>query len=136
MVTLPDEVFSAINDPKAGKVLATVRPDGNAHIISVGSIIAPSPNMIAFGAILMKETGKNLESMKKSSRMVSILVTSALKSYQVRGVIKDFVTSGPLFDKMNEELAKMGMKANGVWTIEPAEVWNQSASYEAGKKMV
>lgn len=136
MVTLPDEVFTAINDPKAGKVLATIRPDGNAHVISVGSIIAPSPNMIAFGAVLMKETGKNLESMKKSSRMVSILVTSGMKSYQVRGAIKDYITSGPLYDKMNEELKKLGLKANGVWTIEPAEVWNQSASYEAGKKMV
>jgi hypothetical protein len=136
MVMLPDDVFTAINDPKAGKVLATIRPDGNAHIISVGSIIAPSPNMIAFGAILMKETGKNLESMKKNSHMVSVLVTSGLKSYQVRGNVKDLITSGPLFEKMNEELQKMGMKANGVWTIEPAEVWNQSASYEAGKKMV
>ena len=37
---------------------------------------------------------------------------------------------------MNEELKKMGLKANVVWTVEPVEVFNQSASYEAGKKMV
>lgn len=136
MVKMPDEVFQAINNPKAGKTLATVREDGTPHIIQVGSVMAPSPDMIAFGAILMKETGKNLEATKKAKKMVSVLVTIEMKSYQVHAMVKDYVTSGPLFDKMNEVLKGMGLMANGVWTLEPAEVWNQSASYEAGKKMV
>jgi hypothetical protein len=135
MVKLPDEVFNAIN-AKSSKVLATVNSAGNPHVIQVGSIIAPSPEMIAFGAILMKETGKNLESMKKKNQEVAILVTVEMKSYLVMAKIKEHHTSGPLFDKMNEELKKMGMKANVVWTVEPAEVFNQSASYEAGSKMV
>jgi len=136
MVKMPDEVFQAINNPKAGKTLATLREDGTPHIIQVGSVMAPSPDMIAFGAILMKETGKNLEATKKAKKMVSVLVTIEMKSYQVHANVKDYVTSGPLFDKMNEVLKGMGLKANGVWTLEPAEVWNQSPSYEAGKKMV
>jgi hypothetical protein len=136
MVKMPDEVFQAVNNPKAGKTLATVRADGTPHIIQVGSVMAPSPDMIAFGAILMKETGKNLEATKKAGKMVSVLVTVEMKSYQVHAKVKDYATSGPLFDKMNEVLKGLGLKANGVWTLEPAEVWNQSASYEAGKKMV
>jgi hypothetical protein len=135
MVKLPDEVFNAIN-AKSSKVLATVNAAGNPHVIQVGSIIAPSPEMIAFGAILMKETGKNLESMKKKNQEVAILVTVEMKSYLVMAKIKEHYSSGPLFDKMNEELKKMGMKANVVWTVEPVEVYNQSASYEAGSKMV
>ena len=133
---LPDEVFQAINDPKAGKVLATVRSDGTPHVIQVGSIVAPSPEMIAFGAILMKETGKNLEVAKKKDKKVTVLVTVEMKSYQINGLVKDYLTSGPLYDRMNEVLKGMGLKANGVWTVKPTDVWNQSPSYEAGKRMV
>lgn len=136
MVALPDEVKEMINSPTSSKVLATVRLDGNVHVISVGSIMAPDAQTIAFGAILMKETTKNLEMMRKKSLLVSVLVTSGTASYQVRGRIEDMVKSGPLFDQMNEGLKKIGLKANSVWTIEPTEVWNQSASYDAGKKMV
>jgi len=136
MVKMPDEVFQALNNPKAGKVLATVHSDGTPHVIQVGSVVAPSPEMIAFGAILMKATGKNLEAAKKDKKKVTVLVTFEMKSYQVNAKVKDYVTSGPLFDKMNEVLKGLGLKANGVWTLEPTDVWNQSASYEAGKKMV
>ncbi|MGD1060087.1 MAG: pyridoxamine 5'-phosphate oxidase family protein [Methanomassiliicoccales archaeon] len=136
MVAIPAEVIEAVNNPKAAKVLATVKEDGSPHVISVGSIIAPNPNTIAFGAILMKETSKNLEAMKKSKKDAVVLVTVEMKSYQIRGKVKDKVTSGPLFDKMNENLKKIGLQAGVVWTLEPTEVWNQSASYEAGKKMV
>jgi hypothetical protein len=136
MVALPEEVLNALNSPTAAKTLATPRPDGNIHVIQLGSMMAPDPNTIVFGAILMNEAGKNLEHAKSKNKMVSILVTSEMKSYQVRAKVKDFVTSGPLYDKMNEHLARIKMKARGVWVVEPAEVWNQSPSMEAGKRMV
>ena len=135
MVKLPAEVMQAVNNPKAGKVLVTIKADGSPHVIQVGSIMSPDPEMIAFGAIIMKETGKNLEAMKKKKTDVAILVTAGMKSYQIKAKVKDALTSGPLFDKMNEVLKGMGMKANVVWTVEPEEVWNQSPSYDAGKKM-
>jgi len=136
MAAMPEEVIQIVNDPKAGKILATVRPDGSPHVIHVGSIIAPAPTTIAFGAVLMKHTSENLEAMKKKGAMASVLVFSGLKSYQIRGKIKDAIKSGPLFDKMNEELKKLGLKAGTVWTMEVAEVYNQSANYDAGKRMV
>jgi hypothetical protein len=136
MVALPAEVVEALNNPKAAKVLATVKENGSPHIITVGSIIAPNPQTVAFGAILMKETGKNLENMKKKGLEAVVLVTVEMKSYQIRGKVKDKVSSGPLFDKMNENLKKIGLQAREVWMLEPTEVWNQSASYDAGKKMV
>jgi hypothetical protein len=135
MVNLPEEVMKAFNDPKAMKVIATKSANGNVHAIRVGSLMAAAPNMMAVGAILMKETSKNLDEMKKKNEMVSLLVSMDMKSYQVKAKVKDFQTAGPLFDKMNEELKKMGLAARGVYTFEPAEVFNQSASYEAGKKM-
>jgi hypothetical protein len=123
------------NDMKAVKVLTTVSSDGVLHSIRVGSLIAPAPNMLAVGAILMKTTAKNLEDMKKNNQLVAILVGSEMNAYLVLAKIKESHKAGPLFDKMNENLKAIGLQAGAVWTFEPTGVWNQSASYEAGKKI-
>ncbi len=135
MVKIPDEVVEAINNQKNSKILATVGPDGAPHAIQAGSIGAPSNEMMIAGAILMKRTGINLEAMKKDGKLASFLVLDGPKSYEVRCTVGDFVTSGPMFDAMSERLKQMGMTLQGVWTFTPVEVWNQSASMEAGTKM-
>jgi hypothetical protein len=135
MVQIPDEVFNAINNEKNPKILATVGADGAPHAIQAGSISAPSNEMMIVGAILMKKTGKNLEAMKKGDKMASILVLDGMKSYEVRCKVEDFITSGPLFDKMSEKFKPIGLTVQGVWTFTPVEVFNQSASDEAGTKM-
>ena len=135
MVKIPDEVVKAINNEKNPKILATVGADGAPHAIQAGSIRAPSNEMVIVGAILMKRTGKNLEAMKRDNKMASFLVLDGMKSYEVRCRVGDFVTSGPLFDTMSEKMKQVGMTVQGVWTFSPVEVFNQSASYEAGMKM-
>ena len=135
MVKIPDEVVKAINNEKNPKILATVGADGAPHAIQAGSIRAPSNEMMIVGAILMKRTGKNLEAMKRDNKMASFLVLDGMKSYEVRCRVGDFVTSGPLFDTMSEQMKQVGMTVQGVWTFSPVEVFNQSASYEAGTKM-
>jgi hypothetical protein len=136
VVKIPDEVFNAINNEKNPKILATVGADGAPHAIQAGTIRAPSNEMMIVGAILMKRTGKNLEAMKKDGKTASFLVLDGPKSYEVRCTVGDFVTSGPMFDAMSEKIKQMGMTLKGVWTFTPVEVWNQSASMEAGTKMV
>jgi hypothetical protein len=135
MVKIPDEVVEAINNQKNPKIIATVGPDGAPHAIQAGTIGAPSNEMMIVGAILMKRTGMNLEAMKKDGKLASFLVLDGPKSYEVRCTVGDFVTSGPMFDAMSERLKQMGMTLQGVWTFMPVEVWNQSASMEAGTKM-
>jgi hypothetical protein len=135
VVKIPDEVVNAINNEKNPKILATVGADGAPHAIQAGSIGAPSNEMMIVGAILMKRTGKNLEAMKSDNKMASFLVLDGMKSYEVRCRVGDFVTSGPLFDTMSEKMKQVGMTVQGVWTFSPVEVFNQSASYEAGTKM-
>jgi len=125
-----------LNDPTSVRVIATKSDKGDVHIIQAGSIKAPAPDTLIIGAILMKRTGKNLEGMKAKGEMVSILAGSKMESYEIRAKVKDHVTSGPIFDGMNAELSKMGMKASGVWVFDVKEVWNQSANYQAGTKMV
>jgi hypothetical protein len=135
MVNIPENVLKLVNDPKVYKVLTTVADDGNPHSIQVGSMMAPKPDMLVVGAILMKHTGANLSSMKNKGNLVAILTAKEMESYQIKAKVKDLVTEGPLFDKMNENLKAIGLAASGVWVLEPAEVWNQSANYEAGKKI-
>jgi len=136
MVSIPSEPLKLLNDPKSIKIVSTKTEDGNVHAIHVGSVTAPDPSTIAFGAILMKKTGKNLENMKRKSELASVLIVKERSSFEIRASVKDYQMSGPLFDKMNEDLKKIGLAARGVWLLEPKDVWDQSASYEAGKRLV
>ena len=136
MVAIPEAVLKVLNDDASIRVLATKSKDGDVHAIQVGSLKAPAPDTIIVGAILMKRTGKNLESMKAKGELVSILAGTQKESYEIRAKAKDFVTAGPMYDQMNAALQKMGLKASGVWVLEVKEVWNQSAGYSAGTKMV
>ncbi|MGZ4942137.1 MAG: pyridoxamine 5'-phosphate oxidase family protein [Halobacteriota archaeon] len=135
MVKIPDEVVNAINNEKNPKILATVGADGNPHAIQAGSISAPSKEMMIVAAILMKRTKENLEAMKKDNKIASLLVLDGMSSYEVRCKIGDFVTSGSLFDAMSEKMKQTGLPVHGVWTFTPVEVFNESASSEAGTKM-
>jgi hypothetical protein len=58
-----------------------------------------------------------------------------MEAYQIRVNIKSYETSGPIYERLSEEIEKLGLKVRGVWVTEPAEIWNQSASYEAGKRI-
>ena len=67
--------------------------------------------------------------------MICILVNSEMKAYLITATVKDNLTSGPLFDGTNEHLKPLGLVASAVWTFEPQGVWDESANYNAGKKI-
>jgi hypothetical protein len=136
MVDMPEVVMNTINDPNAFKVLATISDSGDVHAIQIGAMAAPAPGMIAVGAILMQHTSKNLENMQKENKMASVIMGKETDSYQVKTNIQAYQTEGPVFDAMETEVKKLGLDLRGVWILEPVEVWNQSASYDAGKRMV
>ena len=134
-VNLPAEVAAMLNDPKAVKILTTVAADGTPHSVRVGSMASPAPNLISVGAILMKTSNANLEATKKAKKVVCLLVNSEMKAYMIIATVKDDLTSGPLFEGTNAALKPLGMQAKSVWTFEPQGVWDQSANYNAGKKI-
>ncbi len=134
-VDLPEEVASLLNDPKAVKVLTTVATDGTPHSVRIGSMAAPAPNLISVGAVLMKTSNANLEATKKANKLVCVLVNSEMKAYMITATVKEALTSGPLFDGTNAALKPMGLSARAVWTLEPQGVWDESANYNAGKKI-
>jgi hypothetical protein len=134
-VNLPEEVVALMNDPKSVKVLTTVAADGTPHSVRIGSMAAPAPNLISVGAVLMKVSNANLETAKKSKKLACVLVNSEMKAYLITVTVKEALTSGPLFDGTNAALKPMGLSARAVWTMEPQGVWDQSANYNAGKKI-
>jgi len=132
MVTLPENVMAAFNDPKSVKVLTSVDADGQPHSIVCGSIRAVAPDTLIVGEILMRSTSANLGKNVKAA----ILVLVDKTSYVVNVKVVQRVTEGPMLDGMNQALAAMGLKASAVWVFSPTAVFDQSASPNAGTKLV
>jgi hypothetical protein len=93
------------------------------------------PETIFVGEIFMKATGENLQHAKKEGTRSSMLVSKGMQSYEVRCSVKDHVTSGPMFDKMKETFAAMKFDLKGLWLLKPEEIWNESPTWDAGRKM-
>jgi hypothetical protein len=132
---LPKNVQDLFNDPQAVKVLATTSTNGLLHVVPLGSLVAPSKDMLIFAKIIAKETHANLEEALKKGSLVSALAVKGGEAYQVRCRPKTYATAGPLVDGMNEKLKARGMTAAGIWVLEPVEVLNQSPGPNAGKPM-
>jgi hypothetical protein len=132
---LPKNVQDLFNDPQAVKILATQSPNGMLHMVPLGSLSAPAPDTIAFGKIMAKETHANLEAALKNGTYVSALAVKAPAAFQVRCKPREYTTSGPVVDAMNEQFKARGLKVPGVWLLEPVEVIDQSPGPNAGKPM-
>ena len=135
---IPKEVQDVYNDPAAIKVLAT-RSGEDLHVIPLGSLRVVDANTIVCAAIHMQEAHKNLQAAAETGTKVSTLAVKAgpggpPQAYQIRCKVKTFLTAGPPVDQMNEALKRMGMKARGVWVLEPLEVLAQIGP-NAGKKI-
>jgi hypothetical protein len=135
MVALPEDVMKALNDPASVKVLATKTPEGVVHAVQLGSLAAPDPNTIVFGVVFMKQTHVNMERMKKKGESPAVLIMNNGKAYQVHAAIKDFKTSGPVLDMMNERVKARGITVTGVWFMEPGTVYDQSPGPNVGKRL-
>jgi hypothetical protein len=135
MVALPEEVMKALNDPTSVKVLATKTPEGMVNAIPLGSMMAPDPNTIVFGVVFMKQTHVNMEKMQKNRDRPVVLIVTGGSAYQVHAVIKEYKTSGPVLDAMNEKVKSRGIKVIGVWYMEPGTVFDQTPGPNAGKQM-
>lgn len=145
MVTIPNEVMMLVNDPKASKTISTLSKEGRIHTIYMGSMSAFSPDQLAFAHLLMKRTHQNLKEMEKNGGLVSVSVTLEQASFEIMAKVKEYHTSGPTYDRMIEALTRLGIKegldkygikVQGVWILEPVEVWNQGPGPKAGTRIV
>lgn len=135
---IPKEVQDLYNDPAAIKVLAT-RSGEDLHVIPLGSMRVLDANTIICATIHMREAHENLHTAAETGARISTLAVKTgqggpPQAYQVRCRVKDFVTTGPIFEEMQDALKKRGMEVRGVWILEPLEVLAQIGP-NAGKKI-
>jgi hypothetical protein len=128
--------MALLNDRAAAKILGTRTAKGDVHLINVGGAGAIDPETIFVGEIFMKATGDNLNLAKKDGTRASLLVSKGFESYEVRCSVKDHVTAGPMFDQMKATFAQMKFDLKGLWLLKPEEVWNESPTWDQGRKMV
>lgn len=135
MVALPEAVINALNDPASVKVLATKSPEGAVYAIPLGSMMAPDPNTIVFGVVFMKQTHINMQNMLKEGEKPVVLIVTGSSAYQIHAAIKEYRTSGPVLDAMNEKVKSRGIKVIGVWYMEPGNVYDQTPGPNVRKKL-
>lgn len=131
MVNIPEEVLKAMSEQTTVKALVTADSSGQPHAIVCGSIIAPAPDKVIVGEILMKKSSKNLDANKKGA----ILVSSGMTAYEIIVTNPVRIAEGPALDQMNEKLAAIHLKANALWMFDVAAVYDQSASPKAGTQL-
>lgn len=132
MVDMPEPVIRMIKHPDTRKVMATVSPDGEPHMIVCGSLIVTEPDTIIVGEVFMYRACENL----KNNPNVEFMVWQGREAYSIKAVAKSRVDTGPIFDKMAQQLDKMNMTLAAVWVFEAKEVWDESASKNAGSKVI
>jgi len=134
---LSNDVIGLYNDPNAAKILAISSKENGLQLILVNSMMATDPNTIILANVRMKEADKNLIQAMTSGELVSVLsaatIKKALKTYQVRCTVKEFQTTGPLYDKFLDQLKTRSADLEGVWILEPVEVIDRTPGPNFGK---
>lgn len=131
MVDIPAEILEKIGAQGTVKTLVTAGADGQPHAIVCGSIVAPAPNKIVVGEVLMKRASANLKANPKAA----FLFTAGMESYEVIVGNPVRVAEGPMLDQMNEKLAAMHLKAAALWCFDVEAVYNEGANPNAGTKI-
>jgi len=137
---LRNDVVDLYNDPRAVKIFAFLSQDIELHLISIDSTMAPDPNTIILANIAMKEVDKNLIQAMNTGRSVSVLSALTLKNtrkvYQIRCKVKEFQTTGPLYEKFLDQLKVRSEDLAGVWVLEPVEIIDRTLGLDFGKTIV
>ena len=128
MVQMPEPVIRMIKHPDTKKVMATVSPDGKPHMIVCGSLVVTEPDTIIVGEVFMYRASEYLA----KNPNVEFMVWQGRDAYSIKAVAKSRIDTGPIFEKMSQQLDKMNMTLAAVWAFEAQEVWDESASKNCG----
>ena len=134
MAKIPKEVQEFLKGKMAW--VATASSDGMPNTTPKGSVKIIDDEHIAFADLFSKKTRENLRANPKVAVTVADMTT--YKGYQIKGSA-ELLESGPLFEKMAEELKKAPKKLPSlqyVVQITVETVYDQSVGPEAGKQIV
>ena len=131
MVAVPKEIIDIAGDKAAVKLLVTASPEGQPHAIVCGSIFVTPDGKAGVGEVLMKRASAYL----KANGKASLSICAGPKAFEL--ILKNAVRSdsGPAFEDMKAKLASLNLPCFALWTFEVAEIWDESAGPNAGKKI-
>ena len=131
MVAVPKEIIDIAGAQGTAKLLVTVSPEGQPHAIVCGSIFVTPDGKAGVGEVLMKRAAANL----KANGKASIAIAAGPKAFELVLANPVRMDSGPAFEGMKEKLASLKLPCFGLWMFDVAEIWNESAGPDAGKKI-
>ncbi|MGO8688825.1 MAG: pyridoxamine 5'-phosphate oxidase family protein [Thermoguttaceae bacterium] len=134
MARVPKEVQEFLSGKMAW--VATAAPDGTPNTTPKGSVKIIDDEHLVFADLFSRKTRENLKANPKVA--VTVIDAETYKGYQIKGSA-EMLESGPLFEKMAEELKKAPKKLpplQYVVRITVASVYDQSVGGEAGKQIV
>jgi len=131
MVTVPGNIIDLVAAKETTKILVTTSSDGQPHAIVCGSIFVTPDGKAGVGEILMKRASKNLKDTGKAA----LTVCAGPNSFEL--VLKNpaRADSGDLFEDMKAKMAALNLPCFAVWTFDVAEIYDESAGPNAGKKI-
>lgn len=131
MVAIPDEIIDIANQKTSAKLLVTVSPEGQPHAIVCGSIFVTPDGKAGVGEVLMKRSSQYL----KANGKAALEITSGPKAYEL--ILKNAKRSdsGAVYDDMKARMAAANLPCFAVWTFDVAEIWDECAGPNAGKKI-
>lgn len=95
---LPPDAVGYFNTLMAGKFLATQSKNGKVNVVFIATMKAHDDKTLIFGNMMLRKSQKNLED---DNRVSACVVTTNLKSYEVKGKFKGFERSGKYFDEIS-----------------------------------
>jgi hypothetical protein len=124
MVKMIPKVIDMLRRPETNKVMTTVSPDGNPPAVVCGSLLVSDEESVIVGEVYMYATCRNLMNNPRAE----FLVWSGKDAYSLQAVLKSRSDSGPLFEKMNQNLERMKMKAAAVLEFSVISVYDKGIS--------
>ncbi len=133
MISLPNNIIEAVNDPETVKVLTTSHKDGSPHIIFHNYLIAVDENTLAYLELFeFSRTYTNLLHHFWDRKIISIGIFNAKRgvNHQIKGSLRRLLKDGPIWNELLGKIWDDRPEANptGVWLINPLKIINQNFS--------
>ncbi|NLY81242.1 MAG: hypothetical protein GX078_00495 [Clostridiales bacterium] len=128
----PEKVMDLLKDEDAVKTISTISEDGKLHSVVAGSIMALNEDSMFVAEIFMNTTSENIQANNKAA----FLIVKGMESYLINVTAQERYTEGAFYDTMSAPMKEKGLPVKAVWTFKTDEIFDQSASPNAGKKLV
>ncbi len=123
---LPTDVLQLLNRSDTIKILGVYDSDGNLDLMPFAIVKAPKPDQILLPQIEERGIRDDLIRAMERRQPVSILCMDHLqgggRGYQILCMVREYQTTGPLYEKFVDELRISYATLQGVWTLEPLTV--------------